>query len=85
MRMGDVIRLDDHREARRPASHVTRLDHAVQRLDRLVHDRADRLTHTLERELASIARAVANGRAAEAADRAERLAGLLEHPAASGT
>jgi len=43
-----------------------------------------RLSPTIERELASIARAVSAGLPREAADRAERLIGLLAHPAASG-
>jgi len=39
---------------------------------------------TIQRELVAIARAVSAGRPARAAERAERLAGILEHPVASG-
>ena len=46
--------------------------------------RLDRLSPTIQRELVAIARAVSAGRPARAAERAERLAGILEHPAASG-
>jgi hypothetical protein len=82
--MGTVISLQAHRERRRPrAEAVRRLDRAVQRLDPLVRDRGP-LTPTIERELLAIARAVSAGQPRRAADRAERLAGLLEHPAASG-
>lgn len=82
--MGTVISLQDHRERRNPAAAaVRRLDAAVQRLDPLVQARGT-LTPTIERELLAIARAVSAGDPLRAADRAERLAGLLEHPAASG-
>jgi hypothetical protein len=63
---------------------VDRLDRAVTRLDPLVRRRDQRLTPTIERELREIAVAVSSGRARDAADRAERLVGLLAHPAASG-
>jgi hypothetical protein len=53
-------------------------------LDPLVRARIDRLSPTIQRELVAIARAVSAGRPARAAERAERLAGILEHPAASG-
>jgi hypothetical protein len=39
----------------------------------------------VERELAEISREVSSGRPQAAADRAERLADLLEHPAAIGS
>lgn len=82
--MGTVISLQDYRERRNPAAAVVRrLDAAVQRLDPLVQARGT-LTPTIERELRAIARAVSAGDPLRAADRAERLAGLLEHPAASG-
>ena len=82
--MGTVISLQDYRERRNPAAAVVRrLDAAVQRLDPLVRARGT-LTPTIERELLAIARAVSAGDPLRAADRAERLAGLLEHPAASG-
>ena len=42
------------------------------------------MTPTIERELRAIATAVSDGLPREAADLAERLAGILEHPAASG-
>jgi hypothetical protein len=60
-----------------------RLDRAVQRLDPLVRERVDRLSPTIRKELVAIARAVSAGSPSRAAERAERLAGLLEHPAAS--
>jgi len=85
--VGDVIWLDRHRSSRgrrETAAPVDRLDAAVTRLDPLVRRRDGRLTPTIERELRAIATAVSSGRAREAADRAERLIGLLAHPAASG-
>jgi hypothetical protein len=83
--MGDVVWLDRHRSSRDTASApVDRLDRAVTRLDPLIRRRDERLTCTIERELREIALAVSSGRAPEAADRAERLVGLLAHPAASG-
>jgi hypothetical protein len=83
--MGEVISLRWYRERRDPASAALgRLDRAVSRLDPLVRERAGALTLTIERELLVIARAVADGSPERAADRAERLAGILEHPAASG-
>ena len=83
--MGEVISLRRYRERRDPGSAALgRLDRAVRRLDPLVRERAAALTPTIERELLVIARAVADGSPARAAERAERLAGILEHPAASG-
>ena len=83
--MGTVISLEEYRRRRDPASAVLRrLDAAVQRLDPLVHARDGRLTPTIERELRAIASAVSHGLPREAVDRAERLVGILEHPAASG-
>jgi hypothetical protein len=85
--MGTVVSLERYREARqgrvRTDGELGRLDVAVTRLEPLVRRRADRLTATIERELQAIARSVTAGLPAEAALRAERLAGLLEHPAAS--
>ena len=82
--MAQVISLAEHRARRHPqATAVTRLDVAVGRLDALVRARTQRLGPTIERELRSIARSVSAGRARQAADRAERLADILEHPAAS--
>lgn len=83
--MGDVISLEAFRARRDPtATAVRRLDDAVDRLDPLVRRHEARLSPTIERELAAIARAVSAGLPREAADRAERLIGLLAHPAASG-
>jgi uncharacterized protein YoxC len=83
--MADVISLDEYRERRDPLmAAVHRLDAAVARLDPLVRDRGGRLTPSIERELGAIARAVAAGDPREAAERAERLADLLEHPAVGG-
>jgi hypothetical protein len=83
--MGQVVSLDERRE-RRDGRDVAfgRLDRAVRRLDPLVRERIDRLTPTIQRELIAIARAVSAGSPSHAAERAERLAGILEHPAASG-
>jgi hypothetical protein len=80
--VGTVTSLDDYRVRRAPAP-VDRLDDAVRRLDPLVRGRRS-LSPLIERELASIARAVSAGKAREAAERAERLVDLLEHPVASG-
>lgn len=81
-----MISLDEYRRRRDPAAAaVGRLDTAVRRLDGLVRSREGRLTPTIERELRAIAIAVADGLPREAADRAERLVGILEHPAASGS
>lgn len=83
--MGDVISLDEYRRRRDPAATaVERLDTAVAQLDPLVRERGARLSPTVERELREIARAVSAGLPREAADRAERLVGLLAHPAAFG-
>lgn len=78
--MGEVISLDDHRADPRPAV-IHRLDEAVARLDPLVRARASGMSPTVERELRAIALAVNAGRPRQAAQRAERLAGLLQHPA----
>ena len=83
--MAQVISLDTYRERRNPlAAAMARLDGAVGRLDPLVRGRPGALGPRVERELAAIAREGGIGRAQEAADRAERLADLLEHPAAIG-
>ncbi len=83
--MGDVISLDEYRERRDPSvAAVQRLDLAVAALDPLVQARRHRLNPTIERELRAIGRAVSVGDANGAAERAERLVDLLEHPAASG-
>jgi hypothetical protein len=81
--MAQVISLDEYRSRRNPtAPSIARLDHAVARLDPLVRNRTGRLAPSVERELARIARSVSAGLPREAAERAERLADLLEHPAA---
>ena len=83
--MAQVISLDTYRERRNPlAGAMARLDRAIGRLDPLVHGRRGAIGPRVERELAAIAREVGLGRPQEAADRAERLADLLEHPAAIG-
>jgi hypothetical protein len=83
--MTTVVSMPAYRERRdRERSALGRLDHAVERLDALVRGRGEHVTPTVERELRAIARAVADGSSADAADRAERLIGILQHPAASG-
>lgn len=82
--MGEVISLADYREdATQPRQLLSRLDEAVSRLDPLVRARASAISPTVERELRAIAVAVNAGRPRQAARRAERLAGLLQHPASS--
>jgi len=84
--MGEIVLLAEYRDRRHPELTVLqRLDRAVQRLDSIVTRRPGRMAPTVERELLLIARAVSSGMPLEAADRAERLADLLEHPAASGS
>ena len=84
--MAQVISLDDHRTRRRGplAVAIERLDRAVARLDPMVRGRTSLLAPSVERELALIARDVGDARPLQAAVRADRLADLLEHPAASG-
>jgi protein gp37 len=82
--MGEIVLLAEYRDRRHPELTVLqRLDRAVERLDSIVRRRPGRMAPTVERELLLIARAVSSGMPLEAADRAERLADLLEHPAAS--
>ena len=84
--MGEIVSLADYRDRRSPELTVMeRLERAVGRLDSIVRRRPRRMAPTVERELLQIARAVSSGMPLEAADRAERLADLLEHPAASGS
>ena len=84
--MGEIVSLQEYRDRRSPGAAVMRrLEHAVGRLDSVVQRRPGRMASTVERELLLIARAVSSGMPLEAADRAERLADLLEHPAASGS
>jgi hypothetical protein len=83
--MAQVISIDDYTQRRHPLrAAMARLDHAVARLEPLVRSRTGRLGPAVERELALIARSVSAGAPRDAADRAERLADLLEHPAALG-
>lgn len=82
--MGQVISLDAYRARRDQLTAVDRLDLAVGRLDPLVKRSPGRIQADVERELRLIAREVSAGRSAEAAERAERLADRLEHPAALG-
>lgn len=82
--MGQLISLEAYRARRDPLTAVDRLDLAVSRLDPLVRSSPDRIQAGVERELRRIARDVSSGRPAEAAERAERLADRLEHPAAHG-
>jgi len=80
--MGDVISLQTYRDdVVAPRLMLSRLDEAVAKLDPLVRARASALSPTVERELRAIAIAVNAGRPHQAARRAERLAGLLQHPA----
>ena len=84
--MGEIVLLAEYRDRRNPELTVMqRLDRAVERLDAIVRRRPGRMAPTVERELLLIARAVSSGMPLDAADRAERLADLLEHPAASGS
>jgi hypothetical protein len=81
----NVISLRDFRARRNPLSvAVERLDAMIARLEPLVRDRRGRLTPTIEKELVLIAHAVSAGLPRDAADRAQRLVDLLEHPAALG-
>jgi hypothetical protein len=80
--MGDVVSLERYRDdVVAPREMLHRLDDAVAKLDPLVRARASGISPTVERELRAIAIAVNAGRPRQAARRAERLAGLLQHPA----
>jgi hypothetical protein len=84
--MGEIVSLAEYRGRRNPGlATMQRLERAVGRLDTVVRRRTGRMAPTVERELLLIARAVSSGMPRDAADRAERLADLLEHPAASGS
>jgi hypothetical protein len=84
--MGEIVLLAEYRDRRSPEITVMqRLERVVGRLDSVVRRRPGRMAPTVERELLLIAQAVSSGMPLEAADRAERLADLLEHPAASGS
>jgi hypothetical protein len=83
--MGTVIELDRYRALHgRPRAPLSRLEDAIARLEPLVGCSPDRLVVAVERELQGIGRAVSTGNTLEAAERAERLADRLEHPAALG-
>jgi hypothetical protein len=83
--MAQVISLEEYRRRRNPeAASLQRLDLAVGRLEPLVGGRTGRMSPAVERELTQIATAVSAGLPEVAAERAERLADLLEHPAAHG-
>ena len=80
--MGEVISLETYRDdVIAPREMLSRLDDAVAKLDPLVRAHASAVSPTVERELRAIAIAVNAGRPRQAARRAERLAGLLQHPA----
>jgi hypothetical protein len=80
--MGQVISLEAYRDdVVQPAELLHRLDAAVNKLDPLVRARSTSMSPAVERELRAIAIAVNAGRPRQAARRAERLAGLLQHPA----
>jgi hypothetical protein len=84
--MGEIVSLADYRDRQDPGlALMRRLERAVGRLDSVVQRRPSRMAPTVERELLLISRAVSSGMQRDAADRAERLADLLEHPAASGS
>ena len=80
--MGKVVSLERYRDdVVAPREMLHRLDDAVAKLDPLVRAQASGISPTVERELRAIAIAVNAGRPRQAARRAERLAGLLQHPA----
>jgi hypothetical protein len=86
--VGELIRLDDWRQAREgvlssPA--LRRLDQLVRRLDPAITQVAmpdGTVDPRIETELLAITGAVSMGLTSEAVERAERLAVLLEHPSA---
>jgi hypothetical protein len=80
--MGEVVSLENYRDdVVAPREMLSRLDDAVAKLDPLVRAHASAISPTVERELRAIAIAVNAGRPRQAARRAERLAGRLQHPA----
>jgi hypothetical protein len=81
--MGSVVYLSEWR-GRRERDPLSRLDHAIARLDALLRRRGSgRLAGRVESELLAITGAVSAGLEDAAAERAERLAERLEHPSAS--
>lgn len=84
--MARIVSIDEYRERRHHGlAQLSRLERVVGRLESSIRKTPGRLSPAVERELLSIVRAVSAGRTGEAADRAERLAGLLGHPAAAGS
>jgi hypothetical protein len=82
--MARVVSIQEFRERRNPGlAQLSRLERTVGRLESSIRAKAGHLPPAVEHELLSIVRAVSTGRTSEAADRAERLAGLLGHPAAA--
>src|SRR5205085_200385 len=81
--MGNLVNLDDQRARRRPLPALLRLDTAIARIEPLVKGRP-RAAAAAELELLRIRRVLLDDRPLEAARMAERLADILEHPAASG-
>jgi hypothetical protein len=80
--MAAVVSIQEYRERRNPGlAQLSRLERTVGRLESSIRRAPGRLAPAVERELVSIVRAMSAGRTGEAADRAERLAGLLGHPA----
>jgi hypothetical protein len=84
--VGQLVSLEEYRTRKAPGlAALSRLERSIGRLETTVRTGAGRMAPTVERELLRIVRAVSSGHAQEAATRAERLAGLLEHPATSRT
>ena len=84
--MARVISMQEYRERRSPGlAQLSRLERTVGRLESSVRHAPGGLAPAVERELLWIVQAVSAGRTREAADRAERLAGLLGHPAVART
>jgi hypothetical protein len=82
--MREYLERKDYRERRNPGlAQLSRLERTVQRLESSLRGAPGGLAPAVERELLWIVRAMSAGRTSEAADRAERLAGLLGHPAAA--
>jgi hypothetical protein len=80
--MGSVVILSEWRE-RRERDPLSRLDHAIARLDGLLRrGGSGRLAGRVESELLAITGAVSAGLQDAAAERAERLTERLEHPSA---
>jgi len=78
--VGILIDLEAWRE-QHERDPVVRLERAIRRLDRLLGDGPGRIGPRVESELLAITGAVTAGIGEEAAERAERLADRLEHPA----